>query len=150
MVEGAEEGRRASVRVNMYYAAYLAEAYRKTGHPTEGLKIVTKALVSAQQQAAFRNYGAELYRIQGELLLSQTISNGEQAETCFKGALDISRREHAKSLELRAAMSLSRLWQSQGKKAQAQQLLAEIYGWFTEGFDTADLKAAKELLEELS
>ena len=146
----AEEGRRTSVRVNVYYAALLAEAYRKTGQPVEGLKIITKALASVQQQAAFRHYEAELYRIQGELLLSQKTSNDEQAETCFKDALDISCREHAKSLELRAAMSLSRLWYDQGKKAEARQLLADIYGWFTEGFDTADLKAAKALLEELS
>ena len=102
-----------------------------------------------QQQAAFRHYEAELYRIQGELLLSQKTSNDEQAETCFKDALDISCREHAKSLELRAAMSLSRLWYDQGKKAEAQQLLADIYGWFTEGFDTADLKQAKALLDDL-
>ena len=152
MLEGAaaEEGLRASVRVNVYYAAFLAGAYRKIGQPGEGLKIITKALASAQQQVAFRHYEAELYRIQGELLLSQTISNGEQAETCFKDALDISCREHAKSLELRAAMSLGRLWQRQGKAAEARQLLGDIYGWFTEGFDTADLKEARALLQEFT
>jgi predicted ATPase len=79
----------------------------------------------------------------------QTLADEPQAEACFQNALQVARGQTAKSLELRAAMSLSRLWQSQGKKAEAQRLLAEIYGWFTEGFDTADLKAAKELLEEL-
>ena len=73
-----------------------------------------------------------------------------EAEACFRQALDIARRQSAKSVELRAVMSLSRLWQQQGKKAEARQLLAEIYGWFTEGFDTKDLQEAKALLEELS
>ena len=73
-----------------------------------------------------------------------------EAETCFQQALAVARRQQAKSLELRAAMSLSRLWQQQGKRAEAYQLLAETYGWFTEGFDTADLQEAKALLAELS
>ena len=73
-----------------------------------------------------------------------------EAEACFDKAIAIARRQGAKSLELRAVMSLSRLWQSQGKQAEARQMLAEIYGWFTEGFDTADLQEAKRLLEELS
>ncbi len=73
-----------------------------------------------------------------------------EAEECFRKALDIARRQQAKSLELRAAMSLSRLWQHQRKQEEAHQLLAGIYGWFTEGFDTADLKEAKALLEDLS
>jgi len=73
-----------------------------------------------------------------------------QAEACFQLAIDVARRQTAKSLELRAVKSLSRLWQKQGKKDDARRMLAEIYGWFTEGFDTADLKEAKALLEELS
>jgi predicted ATPase len=73
-----------------------------------------------------------------------------EAEKCFWQAIEVARRQEARSLELRAVMSLSRLWQSQGKQAQAKQMLAEIYGWFTEGFDTADLKEARILLEELS
>jgi predicted ATPase len=72
-----------------------------------------------------------------------------EAEACFLKAIEIARKQQAKSLELRAVMSLSRLWQQQGKKEEARQMLAEIYGWFTEGFDTADLKDAKALLEEL-
>jgi predicted ATPase len=73
-----------------------------------------------------------------------------EAEACFRQALDAARRQQAKSWELRAAMSLSRLWQGQDKRAEARQLLAGIYGWFTEGFDTADLREAKALFEELS
>jgi len=73
-----------------------------------------------------------------------------ELEACFRQALDVARRQQAKALDLRAAMSLSRLWQRQGKRAEARQLLAPIYGWFTEGFDTADLQEAKALLDELS
>ncbi len=82
----------------------------------------------------------------------QSLESGfrNEAEGCFRRAIDIARRQSAKSLELRAVMSLSRLWQKQGKTEEARQMLAEIYGWFTEGFDTADLKEAKALLEELS
>ena len=78
-----------------------------------------------------------------------TGTQGESAEACFQHALTIARRQQAKSFELRAAMSLSRLWQRQGRRDAARQLLAEVYGWFTEGFDTADLQEAKALLEEL-
>jgi len=97
-----------------------------------------------------RFYEAELHRIKGELLLEHAVPDQVKAEGCFQESLALARTQSAKSLELRAAMSLSRLWQRQGKKTEARQLLAEIYGWFTEGFDTADLKAAKALLEELS
>jgi predicted ATPase len=97
-----------------------------------------------------RWWEAELHRLEGELLLALSTDHAAQAETCFHQALDIARRQQAKSLELRAAMSLSRLWQQQGKRAEARQLLAETYGWFTEGFDTADLQEAKALLAELS
>jgi predicted ATPase len=84
------------------------------------------------------------------LLLQQAIANATEAEAHFHQALDIARRQQAKSLELRAAMSLARLWQRQSKRAEAYELLAPIYGWFTEGFDTADLQEAKALLVELS
>ena len=96
-----------------------------------------------------RYYESELHRIEGELLLAQATAETYQAEACFVEAFKIAQRQSAKSLELRAAMSLSRLWQRQGKKTEARNLLAEVYGWFTEGFDTADLKQAKALLEEL-
>jgi predicted ATPase len=92
---------------------------------------------------------AELYRLQGELLLRQAVPDVPQAEACFQQALDIARRQQARSWELRAAMSLSRLWQRQGKCDDARELLAPIYDWFTEGFDTADLQEAKALLEAL-
>jgi predicted ATPase len=84
------------------------------------------------------------------LLLRQTVAQPEEAEVCFQQALDVTRRQQAKSLELRAAMSLSHLWQQQDQRVQARELLAPIYGWFTEGLDTADLQEAKALLEELT
>jgi predicted ATPase len=101
---------------------------------------------------------AELWRLRGDLLL-QAAGWGPEArhspqlktvEACFRQALVVARRQQAKSLELRAAMSLSRLWRQQGKRVAARELLAPIYGWFTEGFDTADLQEAKTLLEEMS
>jgi predicted ATPase len=95
-------------------------------------------------------YKAELHRLQGDLLLSQSASNSIEAEARLQQALEVACRQEAKSLELRAAMSLSRLWQQQGKRDEARELLAPIYGWFTEGFDTADLQEAKALLEALA
>ena len=97
-----------------------------------------------------RWWEAEAYRLQGELLLHLPSPNVPQAEACFQQALEVAHQQQAKALELRAALSLVRLWQRQGQPTAAQQLLAEIYGWFTEGFDTADLQEAKTLLEELS
>jgi predicted ATPase len=89
------------------------------------------------------------HRLRGVLLLRQPGTPQAEAETCFQQALDVARRQQAKSLELRAAMSLARLWQQQSKRTAAYDLLAPIYGWFTEGFDTADLQEAKALLDEL-
>jgi predicted ATPase len=137
-----------SGRWNMQFAALLADANRQTGQSIEGLKVVTEALARAQQTEC-SYYEAELHRIQGELLLAHTDADEQQAEICFQNALKVARRQNAKSLELRAAMSMSRLWQRQGKKVEAQNLLAGVYRWFTEGFDTADLKQAKALLEDL-
>jgi predicted ATPase len=93
---------------------------------------------------------AELHRLKGVFMLQQAVPDAKQAEGCLQQALAIARRQHAKALELRAALSLSRLWQRQGQRAEARELLAEVYGWFTEGFDTADLQEATALLEELS
>jgi predicted ATPase len=126
----------------------LAEAAGHAGRSAEGLRLLAEA------QAVFETSGrgdmlTEVYRLQGELLLRQTTPDTAQAEACFQQSLAIARRQQAKSWELRAAMSLSRLWQQQGKRAAAHELLAPIYGWFTEGFDTADLQDAKALLEEL-
>jgi predicted ATPase len=115
------------------------------------LDLLAEALTTVQKTGE-RLYEAELHRLTGELLLTQegTRQKREEAEQHFDEALAIARRQQAKSLELRAAMSLARLWQRQGKCAAAHQMLAEIYGWFTEGFDTADLQEAKTLLEELA
>ena len=93
---------------------------------------------------------AELSRLTGELLLAQSAEHQAAAATCFQQALAVARHQQAKSWELRAAMSLSRLWQQHGKQAEARELLAPIYGWFTEGFDTTDLQEARALLVELS
>ena len=97
-----------------------------------------------------RWWEAEVSRLQGELLLQLPSPDVPQAEAAFLRALEVARRQQAKALELRAALSLARLWQGQGKHTAARQLLAPIYGWFTEGFDTADLQEARALLEELA
>jgi TOMM system kinase/cyclase fusion protein len=132
-----------------YWLALLAEAYGIAGRTEEGLRALAGAL-AAVHRTGERFYEAELYRLKGELLLTRSADDQAAATTCFQHALAVARRQQAKSLELRAAMSLSRLWQQQGKRDAAHELLAPIYGWFTEGFDTADLKEAKALLEELS
>jgi predicted ATPase len=129
-----------------YHLAQLAEGYSKVRQTEEGLRVLAEALTIVETTEE-RCYEAELYRLKGELLLAAT--NEADAEACFHQALDIARRQQAKSWELRAAVSLSRLWRHQGKRAEAHALLAPIYGWFTEGFDTADLREAKMLLEEL-
>jgi predicted ATPase len=125
----------------------LAEAAGHIGQVEEGLRLLTEAL------AVFKASGrgdllAEAYRLQGELLLRRARPKAAQAEACFQQALAIARRQQAKSWELRAAVSLSRLWQQQGKPDAARQVLAPLYSWFTEGFDTADLQEAKALLED--
>jgi len=131
-----------------YMLALLAEASGQAGQPEAGLSALAEAvtLVEATEE---RWWEAELYRLQGELLLQRSLADADQAEACFQQALDVARHQQAKSLELRAAMSLARLWQDQGKRTAARQLLAEIYDWFTEGFDTADLQTAKAWLAEL-
>jgi predicted ATPase/class 3 adenylate cyclase len=131
-----------------YFLGLLAEAYGKGGHPEAGLATLADALAIVDTTEV-RFYVAELFRLQGTLLLWQTIPDASQAETCFHQALDIARAQQAKFWELRAATSLARLWQSQGKRQDAHDLLAPVYGWFTEGFDTADLQDAKVLLHEL-
>jgi class 3 adenylate cyclase/predicted ATPase/ribosomal protein L40E len=138
--------KKSTGRFDPLCAALLAESYGKTGQTSEGLKVVIDAMAISQQT---RCYEAELHRIKGELLLTQAAAE-EEAEASFQDALKVARNQSAKSLELRAAMSLSRLWQRQRNRTEAQELLAEVYGWFTEGFDTADLKQAKALLEELA
>jgi class 3 adenylate cyclase/DNA-binding winged helix-turn-helix (wHTH) protein/tetratricopeptide (TPR) repeat protein len=132
----------------------LAEAYGNAGRVDKGLCMLAQALEVAHHNTE-HHYEAELYRLKGELLLRQGTIDPHmheatlhtEAETCFHQALEVARRQHAKSLELRAAMSLCRLWQTQGKNTAARQILAESYAWFTEGFDTPDLQEAKTLLE---
>jgi predicted ATPase len=131
-----------------YYLAFLAEAYGQVGQTGEGLTLLDEAL-AAVHKTGERFCEAELYRLKGELLLVCSAENHGEAEACFQQALTVARQQQARSWELRAATSLSRLWQQQGKQAEAHALLAPIYGWFTEGFDTADLQDAKALLEEL-
>jgi class 3 adenylate cyclase/predicted ATPase len=127
----------------------LAEVYGKAGRAEEGLSVLAEALTVVHSTGQ-RVGEAELYRLKGELLLLQTPPDEHQAEACFRRALDIARRQQAKSWELRTAMSLSQLWQHQRKRQEARQLLAPIYDWFTEGFDTADLQEAKALLDRLA
>src|SRR5215468_808624 len=150
------------------YLALLAEAYGKGGQAEEGLTTLAQALLVVDQQR-IRFNEAELHRLKGELLLRRAAEKGiwrtephepmtpaeieaafpalVEAEACFRRALDVARRQQARSLELRAAMSLSRLWRQQGESEAAREVVAKIYKWFTQGFDTADIQAAKVLLE---
>jgi predicted ATPase len=125
----------------------LAEASEHAGQVEEGLRLLAETL-TALEASRRGDLLAETYRLQGELL-RQAVPDAAQAEACFHQALAVACRQQAKAWELRAAMSLSQLWQRQGKRAAAYDLLAPVYGWFTEGFDTADLQEAKTLLEGL-
>ena len=133
------------------HLALLAEAYQQGGQVEAALQALAEAFAHVDNTGE-RYYEAELYRLKGECLLAQTGKRckAREAEECFRQALAIARRQQAKSWELRATMSLSHLWQQQGKRIEAYELLAPIYDWFTEGFDTADLQEAKALLETLA
>jgi predicted ATPase len=132
-----------------YLLSFLIEACRKTGRFDHGLSALKEALAVADKQEN-RSFEAEIHRLKGELLLKQNDSNAAEALSCFQRAIEIARRQSGKSLELRATTSLARLLAKQGRRDEASTMLAQIYNWFTEGFDTADLKEAKALLEELS
>src|SRR5262245_17043328 len=119
------------------------------GQPEAALTVLTEALALVDTTGE-RYYEAELYRLKGELLLQQSSDYATEAESCFRHAIAIAQSQQAKSLELRTATSLARLWQQQGKRQDAHNLLAAVYNWFTEGFDTADLIEAKALLDELA
>ena len=156
MQEGlAAQRATGSEAVAPYFLALQAEIYGKMGQLEEGLAALAEAS-AMRQRTGEQWYEAELYRLKGTLTLQLFNVQGsksqveKEAEACFLKAIEIARRQSAKSLELRAVMSLSRLLQQQGKRGEARQLLAEIYGWFTKGFDTVDLQEAKGLLEELS
>ncbi|MBS1252654.1 MAG: hypothetical protein MAG451_01695 [Anaerolineales bacterium] len=137
------------------HLALLAEAYRAVGQVEEGLSALAEALARVERTGD-RYWEAELYRLKGELLRIKAEAKAEagacfrDAEACFQHAIEVARRQQAKSLELRAAVSLCRLWQKQGRGEEGRQMLADIYGWFTEGFDTADLKEAEALLQQLA
>jgi predicted ATPase len=139
-----------------YFLALLAEGYGQVGAPDEGLRLLAEALVAVQHTDEHL-WEAELHRLQGVLLqaqhqqpaLADDLSHRAAAEASLHQALAVARRQQAKSLELRAAMSLAQFWQQQGKRDEAQALLAPVYGWFREGFDTADLQEARTLLDVL-
>jgi predicted ATPase len=149
MRQGLDELRAMGAEVlRPYLLALLAEVCGRSGQIEAGLDVLEEALVTAENHTERFNE-ADLHRLKGDLLLRQCGAAGFEAEACFQRALDIARHQQARSLELRAATSLARLWQQQGKRDDARQLLAEVYDWFTEGFDTADLQEAKALLEAL-
>jgi predicted ATPase len=129
-----------------YHLCVLAEACKDTGCLDDGLSALTEAQTAADEHEN-RGSEAEIHRLKGELLLRQNDSNAAEAQSCFARAIEIALKQRAKSLELRATMSLARLLDKQGRRGEAHAMLAEIYGWFTEGFDTADLKDAKALLD---
>lgn len=130
------------------FLGYLTLAYLNHGQVDEAQRVLGRAQAIVHKLDE-RYLEAELQRLQGELLLTQShnLASQENAAACFLEALAIARRQQTKSLELRAALSLCRLWQQQGNIREAHQLLAEVYGWFTEGFDTVDLQEAQALLK---
>jgi class 3 adenylate cyclase/tetratricopeptide (TPR) repeat protein len=128
--------------------AFLAEVCAANQGPEVGLGIVAEGMAVASKTGE-RSNEAELHRLRGELLLQQNASNGREAEQCFRTAIQVAQLQSAKSLELRATMGLARLLAKQDHRDEARAMLVEIYNWFTEGFDTADLKNAKALLDEL-
>jgi predicted ATPase len=169
MRQGIETARSLGTDVERpYFLAPLAEAHAKAGRLEEGITLVAEALALVEKNGE-RQYEAGLYRVKGELTLQQDreqgMGNGEQArstdprplipdpqgeaEACFLKAIEVAQKQQAKSLELRATVSLARLWQSQGKQREAREILAGVYNWFTEGFDTKDLQEAKALLDSL-
>jgi tetratricopeptide (TPR) repeat protein len=127
-------------------ACILATLYGEIGAPERGLEVLAR--VGDPETAGF--YGSEIYRVQGEL--GRLLSPGafDDAVRCFQQAIDLARRQELKSMELRAATSLARVWRDQGRRDDARRALADVYGWFTEGFDTQDLRAAKALLDDLA
>jgi tetratricopeptide (TPR) repeat protein len=140
-----------SIGVRSTFAAKFAmraDAHRYLGEADEGLKMIAEAQIFMQKKSEYL-WEAEIHRLKGALLLMKSESEAK-AEDCFRQAIELAQKQQAKSWELRATMSLARLWQKQGKKKEAHKKLTDIYGWFTEGFDTQDLKDAKALLEELS
>ena len=131
------------------YLSHLARAYADIGQLDDALRCLGEA-TNAVDTTGERWFEAEVYRLAGEIALKLPQSDSTKAQSYFERALAVARQQQAKSWELRASMSLARLWRDQGKVQQARELLAPVYGWFTEGFDTRDLKEAKALLGELA
>ena len=119
-----------------HWLSLLAEACMESGRLEDGLSVLAEALAFANENEG-RGYDAEIYRLKGELLLKQNDSYTAEAQSCFQRAIEIAREQSAKSWELRATMSLARLLAKQGRRDEARTMLADIYNWFTEGFDTA-------------
>ena len=132
-----------------HFFALLAQAQQYQGQVPQAEETLADALEWVRRTGE-RYYEAELLRGRGELLLARPTPDPRTVEHCLVEALETARRQRAKTWELRAAVTLARLWRDEGKRIRARDLLAPIYGWFTEGFDTADLKDAKELLDELA
>jgi predicted ATPase len=130
------------------FLPYLARAYAAVDRFEEAWRCIDEAIIAVETTKE-RWCEADIHRIAGEVALMSPEPNAAKAEAHFERALTVAREQKAKSWELRAATSLARLWQEQGKREQAQDLLAPVYGWFTEGFETLDLRAAKSLLDEL-
>jgi len=150
MREGLDAWRATGAELERpYRLSVLAKAYGQLGAVETALDLLAEAL-TAVRKGGEGFWEAEVHRLKGELLLAQLHENHREAEACFRQAVDVARGQEAKSLELRAATSLSRLWQRQGKREEARGKLAETYGWFTEGFATADLTEAKMFIDELS
>ena len=131
-----------------YYLALLAEVCARAGRAEAGQRAITEALDFADESGE-RWWEADLYRLKGELLLAQSAENRAEAEGCFHRAVKVAHQQSAKAFELRATTSLVRLWRDQDRQSEAHDLLARVYDWFTEGFETIDLKEARALLEEL-
>jgi predicted ATPase len=147
--EGLAAYRATGGQIGMpYHIGLLAEACMETGRIDEGLAASMEALVAADQHEEHL-WDPEIHRLKGELLLKRDHSSAPEAQICFERAIEIAGNQSAKSLELRATMSLAQLLHKQGHRDEARTMLADIYNWFTEGFDTADLKDAKALLDEL-
>ena len=150
LLQGIDAHRQTGSTTNRPYgSALLAEAFVKVGRAEEALDALSEPLATLGETSD-RSYEAELYRLKGELMLMRSASNANEAERLFHAAIETARHQKAKSLELRATMSLSRLLRDTDRRDEARAMLADIYNWFTEGFDTADLKDAKALLEELN
>jgi predicted ATPase len=148
--EGLASLRATGAELNRpYFLCLLAEACMETGRLDDALSALTEALAAADEHEE-RHHEAEIHRLKGELLLRQDDSSAAEAKSCYERAIEIARNQSAKSWELRATMSLARLLAKQNRRDEARTMLGEIYGWFTEGFDTADLKDAKALLDKLN